>query len=39
MGFKETYIMHTAHITIHLGICVIVLQAGDVQAMYMHCYS
>lgn len=31
--------MQTVYITIHLGSCVIVLQAGDVQPMYMHCYS
>lgn len=31
--------MHTVYISIHLGSCVILLQAEDVQTMCMHCYS
>ncbi len=31
--------MRTVYISIHLGSCVILLQAEDVQMMCMHCYS
>lgn len=31
--------MRTVYISIHLGSCVILLQAADVQKMCMNCYS
>lgn len=38
-GLWGTYNMQTVYISIHLGSCVVLLQAEDVQTMCMHCDS